>query len=63
MELLKYNNKKISLVDIDDEIWIGMAIYFDFDTHGSNEDVLIINNEKGYTEIYESEIKSIEIID
>ena len=62
MELLQYNNKKISLVDIDDEIWTGTAYYCDADINETPEDVLVVKNERGYTEISESEIKSIEII-
>ncbi|HGD6287505.1 TPA: hypothetical protein ACIZ2N_000602 [Streptococcus agalactiae] len=62
MELLQYNNKKISLVDIDDEIWTGTVYYCDADTNETSEDVLVVKNERGYTEISESEIKSIEII-
>lgn len=37
MELLQYNNKKISLVDIDDEIWTGTAYYCDADTNETPE--------------------------
>ena len=62
MELLKYNNKKVSLVDTDDKVWTGLASYCDADTNETPEDVLVLKIVTEYMEFMEPEIKSIEII-
>ena len=67
MKLLRYNNRKVRLIDTDNEVYEGMAYYEDADTAGENEDILTIEtNNLGYTkylDLFESDIKSIEIID
>lgn len=62
MELLKYNNKRVKLTDTDKKIWLGMAYYSDADSNETDEDVLIVKTKTGYTEILESDIKSIEVL-
>lgn len=62
MNLINYNNKKIKLIDVDGNVFIGMAYYSDAETNETDEDVLIVKNGTEYYEILESDIKSIEII-
>lgn len=62
MELLKYNNKRVKLTDTDEKIWLGMVYYSDADSNETDEDVLIMKTKAGYTEILESDIKSIEVL-
>lgn len=62
MDLIQYNNKNVSLIDIDGDTWIGTAHYCDADTSGTLEDVLVLKVESEYIEIMKSEIKSIKVI-
>ncbi|RLK62541.1 hypothetical protein D3H64_09255 [Atopobacter sp. AH10] len=62
MNLLQYNNKKITLTDIDGKMWTGMAHYCDAESYDENEDMLDVKVGHNYIEFLESEIKSIEII-
>lgn len=67
MKLLKYNNKKVELMTKEGLKLEGLAYFEDADTAESNEDILTINTtQNGYREyivIFESQIKSIEILD
>lgn len=63
VDLIKYNNKKIKLIDLEGKVYISKAYYSDAETNESEEDILIIKNGNEYYEIYESDIQSIEILD
>lgn len=64
MNLLQFNNKYVQLTDIDSEVWSGMAYYMDADTNETEEDLLDIKTEDGNIYgFYESDIKSIAILD
>lgn len=62
MNLLDYNNKKVKILDVYNELWIGMAYYCDKDTNETDEDVLVVNDGTIYMELLESEIKFINVI-
>ena len=57
MNLLQYNNKKVSLTDVEGKVWSGMAHYCDED-----EDMLDIKVGNEYIVFSESEIYSVEIL-
>lgn len=64
MKLLRYNNKYVKLIDSENYEFIGMAYYMDAETNESEEDILDIKTKSGaYYGFYESDIKSIEILD
>ncbi|MFM1542045.1 hypothetical protein ABGF49_07385 [Helcococcus ovis] len=64
MKLLNYNNKYVKLIDVDNNKFIGMAYYMDAETNESEEDILDIKTKDGmYYGFYESDIKSIEILE
>lgn len=64
MKLLRYNNKYVKLIDLENDEFIGMAYYMDAETNESEEDILDIKTKSGaYYGFYESDIKSIEILD
>lgn len=61
--LLKYNNLQVRVIDIDDQIFEGIALYEDKDTFDEEEDALSIKqSDGGWVGIFESEIKEIEIL-
>lgn len=64
-EVFNLFGKKIKIVDIDDNIWVGVIDFFE----GSNDNEnglfsvgLFIENKKSGVEFYENEIKSIEVL-
>ncbi len=63
MDLLKYNKKYIRLTDIDGDVFENYANYCNKDDYEVEEDglELTVNNEVWI--FYESDIKSIEIIE
>ena len=67
MNLLKFNNKRIELIDIYGNKYVGMAYYEDADTAYDSEDSLTIrtfhNGYEEYCGVFESEIKFIKILD
>lgn len=63
MDLRKYNNSYIRLTDIDNQKFQGICIFEDKDEYEEEEDGLSIKTEKGWYKIFESEIKSVEIIE
>lgn len=67
MDLLQYNNKKVRVIDIDGNEYIGMAYYESATNFDEKEDGLTINLNNNakykYFGLYESEIKTVEIIE
>ena len=66
MNLLQYNNKRVRVIDIDGKEYVGMAYYEGAINFDEKEDSLTIklDDDKKYTYfgLYESEIKSVEVI-
>lgn len=62
MNLLQYNNKKVSLTDVEGKVWSGMAHYCDAESYDEDEDMLDIKVGNEYIVFSESEIYSVEIL-
>ena len=62
MDLLQYNNKIIRLTAIDGQVFEGHCLYEDKDSYEEEEDGLGIKTTRYWYKIFESEIKSIEVL-
>lgn len=63
MELLKYNNKSVEIIDTDGKKWIGRALYQNKEDYEEDCDALGLKTVKGWFVLFENEIESIEVID
>ncbi len=64
MDLKKYNNRKVELIDDEEQKWVGMAYFSDADTAEEDEDILTIKSNKGsYNSFLESMIENVKILD
>ena len=63
MTLIRFNNKVVSITDIDGQIFEGVALYEDKDVHDEEFDGLSVNSGTRWIKLFEDEIKEIEITD
>ena len=58
MKLQEYNNKNISITDIDNQVFSGICLYENKEDFETEYDVLSIRTSNGWVKIYENEIKN-----
>lgn len=62
MSLLKYNNKKVKIIDYNGKRYIGIALFMDADTAEEPEDEIMMLVNNTWIGFSESDIKSIEVL-
>ncbi|MGT2716571.1 hypothetical protein [Streptococcus respiraculi] len=62
MDLKQYNNKQVQITDVDNKIFQGICIFEDKDTYDEEQDGLSVKTGFKWVKIFESEIKSIELV-
>ena len=60
MGLVQYNNQKVSVKDVDDQVFKGICIYEDKELFDEREDGIAVKTGFRWVKIFENEIKSIE---
>lgn len=60
MDLIQYNNQKVSVKDVDDQVFKGICIYEDKEMFDEMEDGIAVKTGFRWVKIFENEIKSIE---
>ena len=60
MGLVQYNNQKVSVKDVDDQVFKGICIYEDKELFDVMEDGIAVKTGFRWVKIFENEIKSIE---
>ena len=60
MDLVQYNNQKVSVKDVDDQVFKGICIYEDKELFDEMEDGKAVKTGFRWVKIFENEIKSIE---
>ena len=60
MDLVQYNNQKVSVKDVDDQVFKGICIYEDKELIDEMEDGIAVKTGFRWVKIFENEIKSIE---
>lgn len=60
MDLVQYNNQKVSVKDVDDQVFKGICIYEDKELFDEMEDGIAVKTGFRWVKIFENEIKSIE---
>lgn len=61
LDITKYDGKNIKVVSVNDRIFIGMGKYITSVDNDDQGEMLLVRDEQGWiTELYPSEIKSVE---
>ena len=62
MDITQYDGKNIKVVSVNDRIFIGMGKYVTSVDNDNQGEMLLVRDKQGWvTELYPSEIKSVEI--
>ncbi|EGJ37882.1 hypothetical protein JavanS543_0001 [Streptococcus satellite phage Javan543] len=62
MELKKFNNKVVRIIDIDNQKFEGICLYEDKDIFDEEYDALSVKSGIRWTKLFEYEIKEVKII-
>ena len=62
MRLETYHMKKIVLTDVDGNVFTGTSYFCDKEDYDANEDVLEMVVDGNFIIVYQSDIKSIEVV-
>ena len=60
MDLVQYNNKKVIVKDVDDQVFKGICVFEDKEMFDEMEDGIAVKTGFRWVKIFENEIKSIE---
>lgn len=63
MELKKYNNKRVKVIDKENQSFSGICLFEDKQTFDEDFDALSIKSGARWIKIFDNEIKEIEILD
>lgn len=63
MLLKEYNNRLVNIIDVNNQVFFGISLYENKNVHDTEYYGLSIKTKKGWIEIFENEIKTIEILD
>lgn len=63
MKLRKFNNKVVTMTDIDNQTFEGICIFEDKDTFDEEYDALSVKTDLRWTRLFENEILKVEVAD
>lgn len=63
MELRKFNNKVVTITDVDNQSFEGLCLFEDNDTFDEKHDALSVKTGSQWTRLFENEILKVEIAD
>ena len=63
MKLRKFNNKVVTITDIDNQTFEGICLFEDKDTLDEEYDALSVKTDLRWTRLFENEILKVEIAD
>ena len=63
MKLRKFNNKVVTMTDIDNQTFDGICIFEDKDTFDEEYDALSVKTGLRWTRLFENEILKVEVAD
>lgn len=63
MKLRKFNNKVVTITDIDNQTFEGICLFEDKDTFDKEYDALSVKTDLRWTRLFENEILKVEISD
>ena len=63
MELRKFNNKVVTITDVDNQSFEGLCLFEDNDTFDEKYDALSVKRGSQWTRLFENEILKVEIAD
>jgi len=63
MKLRKFNNKVVTITDVDNQTFEGICLFEDKDTFDEEYDALSVKTDLRWTRLFENEILKVEISD